>query len=466
MLTATKRSQHDLILVQGEGSGLGEVSGTRTDITTSLVPVGARSFDVADTSKLAIGDTIAVLRTPNEAWIEALGMAAWDWVADDYEIAHERQIVGLDGTTLTVDIPLVDAIDEAWGGGEVFVADLSGRIEQVGVEHLRLVSEHDGPEDEEHGWVAVQLRRTTNSWVRGITAEHFGYAAVSLASESSFNTVQDSASLSPVSEVTGSRRYAFNLTDGVGNLFQRCYSEEGRHDFVSSSRTTGPNVWLDCYSENSSNDDGPHHRWATGVMLDNVVSLDQHVENRQSSGTGHGWSGAQTLFWNTLAEGVICDAPQHAMNWSIGVLAAQEEGSWAPEEPPGWFESLGSPVEPRSLYLKQLETRLGTEAVQAVTSPAQRQGRIWDRLASWAGEGPLDEVEVTRGDPRCEEGIASGTACCAASCGECGGTGCSEREGGADACCTSHIAESGRSCLSVEAPCILDEGFTPIGVTP
>ena len=164
-----------------------------------------------------------------------------------------------------------------------------------------------------------------------------------------------------------------------------------------------------------------------------------------------------------MAEEIICDAPLGSMNWVIGGMGVQAEGGWTSAEPFGWWESHGAPVAPRSLYLKQLEARLGAAAVQAVTTEAQRQGRIWDRLASWAGEGALEEVAVTLGDPTCAAGLASGSACCEAGCGSCGGEGCSGRPGGAAACCTSDIYESGRSCLSSEAPCIIDPGFSPIG---
>ena len=65
------------------------------------------------------------------------------------------------------------------------------------------------------------------------------------------------------------------------------------------------------------------------------------------------------------------------MNWLVGSTGAQQEGGWAPDEPFGWWEAHNSPVEPRSLYLKQLEARLGPASVNAVTTEAQRQGRLW-----------------------------------------------------------------------------------------
>eukprot|EP00750_Incisomonas_marina_P018388 INCI2923.2.p1 GENE.INCI2923.2~~INCI2923.2.p1 ORF type:complete len:497 (-),score=64.62 INCI2923.2:537-1964(-) len=42
---------------------------------------------------------------------------------------------------------------------------------------------------------------------------------------------------------------------------------------------------------------------------------------------------------------------------------------------------------------------------------------------------------VWRSDPLCQRGIKSGLACCASSCGVCGGTGCDKLPGGAEACC-------------------------------
>ena len=455
VLRATRRAQHDLIEVRGQGSGLGEIPGSRVRVLDAHVPVGARSFGVTSVEGYRPGAVVGVVRTPNDAWIEALGMGRWGWTAEAFEVAHLRRVVAVEGQRVTVDIPLVDALEERYGGGALFRADLGGRVEGVGVEDLRIVSDFQGADDEEHGWVAVRLRRATDSWVRRVTSVHFGYSTVSIDDESSFNTVEECAMLEPVSQITGGRRYAFNLGDGVGNLFQRCYADQTRHSFVSGARTTGPNVWLDCYAAGALSDDGPHHRWATGLLFDNVQTRYLHVENRKDSGTGHGWSGAQVLFWNGVAEGVRCDAPQTAMNWAVGNVGVMEEGQWAPEEPFGWFESHGVAAEPRSIYLQQLRDRLGPEAVAAVTLPAQADGRIWGRLARWRGEGRLSEV-APPGDPACATGIIAGRVCCAASCGVCGGSGCGGRPGGAEACCSGTVTQSGRSCEQFGPPCLLD----------
>ena len=50
------------------------------------------------------------------------------------------------------------------------------------------------------------------------------------------------------------------------------------------------------------------------------------------------------------------------------------------EDPNGIEQSPGTTIRPRSLYLQQLEERLGMNAVEAVTTSEQRKGRIWNQL--------------------------------------------------------------------------------------
>lgn len=67
---------------------------------------------------------------------------------------------------------------------------------------------------------------------------------------------------------------------------------------------------------------------------------------------------------------------------------------------------------------------------------------------------------LTAKEELCEteyNGIQSGNTCCAKSCGTCGGSGCSDRTGGANGCCSEHISDLCSSTKS--APCTLGSSF-------
>ena len=102
---------------------------------------------------------------------------------------------------------------------------------------------------------------------------------------------------------------------------------------------------------------------------------EMNVRNRGSSGTGHGWSGAQTLFWNCYSPShkIICDAAPGSMNWAIYCKGKAISGN-------AWVENWNEKPEIRSLYLAQLKDRLGQEAVDDITIPEQREGEIYSYL--------------------------------------------------------------------------------------
>ncbi|MEX0330582.1 MAG: carbohydrate binding domain-containing protein [Puniceicoccaceae bacterium] len=400
-LYATGTEQYDLVRFTGSSST--RITGSTTVITDEFVGSGATSFTVGDASGLAVGDLIRITMKPNSDWIDLLGTAQYGWTPDSYELKYERFITAIEGNLVTVHAPLVQPIEQRYGGAEVVGIDPFGRISQCGIENLWMRSAYTSATDESHAWSAVRFQQTDDCWARNITAQHFGYACVILE-YANYTTVQDSAMLDPISQITGGRRYSFNINNGSFNLFQRCYARGGRHDAVTGSRVAGPNTFLDVLGESNYSNSGPHHRHATGSLFDRVVltgSAGIDVENRKSSGTGHGWAGAQTVFWNCIAASSVCDAPPGQMNFNIGFTGAEKEGFWGPEEPPGIWESQDNPIDrPHSLYLGQLEARLGTEAVEAIATEPQLAGDMDYFLREWAGMGPL----ATTYDELCQTG--------------------------------------------------------------
>lgn len=376
VLRATGAKQRTLIEVGAPKARREEIPDTRRAVTDPYVPWSAKSFSISSTAGLSIGDRIVVHRPATEAWIHELGMdriknrpgapagETKQWNAAGFAMEFERTIVAIDGARLTLDAPVMNALDAKFGGGAIYRATFP-RLTECGVENLRLVSDYArGKEDsdEAHAWIGVNLGAVENAWVRSVTVVHFSHA-VQASGGSIFTTTQDCALLDPVSLITGSRRYAFSLNGQYG-LVQRCSARGARHTFVTGSRVPGPNVFLDGRAVQSHADSGPHHRWAVGTLYDNITDDNQlRVQDRQWAGSGHGWAGAQQVLWNCTSKTLVLQQPPTAQNYAIGSVGKFVAGDWSPNAATGVIESSGMPVLPRSLYLAQLAERLGPAAV-------------------------------------------------------------------------------------------------------
>ncbi|TKC06817.1 hypothetical protein FA048_16620 [Pedobacter polaris] len=362
LLIATGKGQRKTIIVTGTGK-VNEVPNSRIKITDQYVPVGRKSFNVASSKGLKIGDKIVVFRPGTTKWIQDLKMdqiaeksGLVQWKAEDYNLEFERVITAIKGNTITIDNPIVMAMETQYGGGEIYRYTFEGRIAEVGIENLSLQSEYNGDTDENHGWDAIYFNRIENSWISGVTSKYFGYSCVNLGGLSKQITVKDSKCLAPKSQIIGGRRYSFN-NDGQLNLFMNCFASEGRHDYVTGAKVAGPNVFYNCKSENAKADIGPHHRWAVGTLFDNVVTDGEiNIQDRGDWGTGHGWAGVNQVLWNCTANKVAIQNPYvSGKNYAIGLKATLYDGRLK-GRPLGVVEGQNkNGLNPSSLYLKQVE---------------------------------------------------------------------------------------------------------------
>ena len=288
----------------------------------------------------------------------------------------------------TLDAPLTCAIEKQYGGATIQTYAWSGRINNVGVEDIRGVSDFNPSvttntgaasyyfSDELHALDFIEADTVENGWVRRVTSQSFGYACVHLTAGSRNFTLRDCDSLDPVSIITGERRYAFSLADAQNCLVQNCYTRNDRHQFVTDSLNTGPNVFVDGVSDLAYNDCGPHFRWGTGAIWDNVTvngaSADGvlAVRNRGNLGTSHGWAGANEVVWNARAAdsggGFTVESPPTARNWLIGGIGKLVTNSAAIPNPApaGTYDSRNTNVFPNSLYFAELQDRLAVPNLQ------------------------------------------------------------------------------------------------------
>ena len=380
-----------------------------SNIKEDYVPSGRLYVEVSEPDLFNIGDRVAVYRPGTSEWIHDIKMdqipnhdgKQVQWKPSDYSINWERIITNIVGDRIYLDNPIVMSLDKKYGGGSLRRMNRP-KVFFSGVENLTLDCEFDDTIngapyynlcDESHAWWGVRIRCAEHCWVKSVTTRHIGFSCVELGAGSKNVTVDDCHSLSPVSKVDGSRRYAFLFSGGTACLFSNCTCEADRHQFVTGTRNQGPDVFYNCTATSSYFEAGPHQRWATGVLYDNVtVDGDLEVIDGEWCGSGHGWRGANFVLWNCKAARLAVQSPWvSAKNYCVGGIGEKihssrgyqtfsnerYDGEWFPErsigstggsvfllpyegnDAPDWFPSFqeSSFTNPESLYKSQLEDR-------------------------------------------------------------------------------------------------------------
>lgn len=397
ILYATGTEQRDILEI---GGTRGPVLSTtmKTTVADMYVPMGASSFRVADASLFQVGDTIMVRRKGNDHWIHELLM---DQITDrpgtsdstqqwgPFDMNFDRIITKIEGNVITIDTPIANAIELQWGGGEVLPYTDVDRIEQVGVENMRVDVNFDPTNikvdggvsyfaDDAHPETFIAMKSVKNAWVRDITGLHLGYALVYTGRDTKWTTTQDSTVLEMASTLDGGRRYPL-LYEGQLGLTQRVNVDTARHSYIVGSRVPGPNVFLDGVAGVEFATSEPHHRWSVGGLFDNI-DANIAIQDRGWLGSGHGWAGANWVAWNTKGR-LALQGPPTSQNYAIGFTGTVSK-PYLPNKDDlrprnsGYWESLGTAVYPRSLYLKQLEDRLGSEAVTNIQKSSYGEPKL------------------------------------------------------------------------------------------
>jgi hypothetical protein len=368
-MIAISKKQDPLISVSGAGE-ITEVAGTRVKITDNYVPTGATSFRVAAAQSFKVGDRIIVYRPGTDAWIKDLKMdqiedrgGTRQWTPAEYNLRFERTITKIEGSTISIDNPIVLALEEKYGSGEIFKYNFEGRISQVGIENIYCESAFEKDTSENHSWDAVVLNKIENGWVKHVSARYFAYSCVNLGNLARNISVLDSRCIDHKSVITGGRRYSFN-NNGQLNLFMNCHTSDGRHDFVTGARTLGPNVFVNCSSVKTHADIGPHHRWSAGTLYDNIQTDGEiNIQDRGNWGSGHGWAGVTQVVWNCKVKRAAVQSPwASGKNYCIGLRGEKYAGRLPGRPDAEWEGQNEFGLFPESLYLAQLKARKAKES--------------------------------------------------------------------------------------------------------
>jgi hypothetical protein len=218
---------------------------------------------------------------------------------------------------------------------------------------------------------ALRIDRVSHMYVSHVTSAFF-HNFVSVGSDVHHVTMDSIVHSYPDNMISG--QSAFQLS-GQLVLIKNSLSQGSFHFFVDINHVMGPNVFHRNQATNigkpyepqalefAPGEVGPHMKFCTGILVDQVVTDGSiQIVNRGDMGTGQGYSGANSVVWNSRArEGILTHRSTGFQNFIIGSedFEAYDRQPW---DSHGWREHSGSEVLPGSLYLRQLSDRLERQA--------------------------------------------------------------------------------------------------------
>jgi hypothetical protein len=359
-------------IVEMTGTNNGYIKTNKVNVTGSYIPSGSRTLTVSSTAGYSVGDGIIITRFATDAWIAYVGMdnivdpddGPETWMSQGDKFYTDRNIVAINGNTITIDAPLTDSFDMALLAAvppTVEKYTFPGRVSQAGLEKIFI--ECNG-----QGGGAFYANDNIDCWVADVFC-HDGMNTFEFDRRSRRCTI-DNVIIDRANTTTASPPNDFSGT-GTQLLFNKCQAlrsttaDKTFWTFSSGSNGTGPIAILNLYSTEESGI-SPHQRWYTGILADNCklpnAPADTHgiaYKNRTHLGTGHGWTTAWSVAWNVETPYFLVQQAAGSLNWSVGGVGAID----ASKPDHGTYDSHGTPVSPSSLYLAQLEERLGYQAL-------------------------------------------------------------------------------------------------------
>ena len=345
------------------------LTGSAAKVVGDYIPVGTYCLELSGTNSFKAGDKVAISWIPTEKWISALKMdqipprgddiEVTQWTASGYKLYWERTVRASNGKYVYLENPVVMPLESQYGTIQLQAYNYANMITESGVENLVMKSDYANDEDENHSWTAIEVYAAEHCWISDVTSHYFAFGLADLKAGAKNITIQSCVCKDPKALTDGSRKYGFYFTGGQQCLVKDCKSYGSRHGFSSASKDCGPNVFLRCEEiDGNGGDCGPHMRWASGILYDNVRTNQLlRVHDRSYMGSGHGWAGTTHVFWNCTANQLVCQSPWvSGKNYCIGCVGPKDEGNFK-GRPDGEWISHNTPVAPQSLFEQQLENR-------------------------------------------------------------------------------------------------------------
>ncbi len=349
--------------------------GPKTTLADAYVPSAAKTFNVTSAEVFAPGDIIQIIRNVTPQWLAFMGMdnlvrdgKKETWVNGD--IITERVIEKVSGNNITVTVPLSDSYDAKYTGAvAVQKVTISGEQSQIGIENFRIVSAAQSVTITQGHNSGINMGGITDGWIRNMEL----FNTVNSVSITGKRITVDNLSITHDVPTLGAAKPADLNGSGSQVLFNKCtITGDNVFYLATGPKVSGPIVLLNCVFKGGGWIQ-PHQRWATGLLVDNCQVPGGGIEfmNRGEMGSGHGWAIGWAVAWNCTAKSFLNQMPPGSQNWIIGCKGDIEHKGMPFEKsnpilPDGITDSHNKTVMPQSLYLTQLNERLGKRALKNI----------------------------------------------------------------------------------------------------
>lgn len=348
-----------------------------TIIADKYVPSGTNLFTVADAKGFVVGDLIEIRKPVTKAWVHFMEMdnlvrdgQPQTWIREGSTVNTRRTIAAIAGNKITLDVPLSDSFDSKYAeptGTVVAKIPPLNLVSQCGVENLHIQAPPMETNHEEALYSALRINGQ-DCWAKNLLIEE---TMNSVGTSGCRITLDEVAVTRTVPNVGASKPAEFAPNAGQ-ILMNRCSSKGDNIWHVGTGAgIAGPIVLLNCTFTGNGHIEG-HQRWTTGILADNCTIPDGGIDfkNRGSMGSGHGWGSAWSVAWNCTAKSYVIQQPPGTTNWRIGCIGTNlptaRPFDKEPALPLGITDSPDAKVKPASLYLTQLEERLGKQALKNI----------------------------------------------------------------------------------------------------
>ncbi len=389
----------DIIQVYGDYAGWRQKSGAVTYITADLNEPTC-ILPVVSTEGFNAGDLVVVRATPTEAFIEEHKMGGI-WTPEAFEgLAFLRRI---DSVDVGKNILIIDAPTRYYlttrDSARVYHA--RKHITECGIEDLSIGNRENtktGWEDEDYdsegtgAWDVhfshvIRFHYGLNCWVKKVHTYrpsvnsqdvHLLSNCLSLV-QCRFITIDSCDFQKPLYEGGGGNGYMYTL-ESNDCLVSNSRGNDGRHNFDFKYPYSNGNVILNCRAENSRYASDFHMYLSMANLFDACTVNGDLLESvfRPYGGDAiHGYSGTQSVFYNTRGEAwhqgknFIIDSRQFGRGYVIGTSGPADGVNLDPvsgslngysfdTSPKDFLEGQGrgEGLTPASLYRDQLARRL------------------------------------------------------------------------------------------------------------